>query len=364
MADVDPPSWLADPTGRHEHRYWDGTAWTEHVADDGEAATDPYDGDGPASGGSSASEAGAPSAWTASAPPPAPPDAKLTWDPGTARQRPEADEAPARPFPGGWASPDDILDALAPEPPAPVPDATPTPAAAPPPVSEPIVSASPAAPAPPVERPPLGAPIAAAPAPPPPPDDIPTPHARRRVVVLVIALVVVTAAVAGVVALTGGSDEADGVSDVRAVLEEQLGNVADEDIDCLAEAVVEELGDDGVAALELDERGEDEAGLSPELIAALQVATSTCTVSFAPDDDGSTPTTPTTEIPSLSDLAGQYQARFPALTAPQAECLAQADIALRESEETYAPDEVYARIGACGVEPSVLGIATTSTTPG
>jgi hypothetical protein len=37
-------SWQPDPTGRHDHRYWDGSRWTEHVADVGVAATDPYEG--------------------------------------------------------------------------------------------------------------------------------------------------------------------------------------------------------------------------------------------------------------------------------------------------------------------------------
>lgn len=36
-----PPAWAADPTGRHEHRYWDGAAWTHHVANGGVASTDP-----------------------------------------------------------------------------------------------------------------------------------------------------------------------------------------------------------------------------------------------------------------------------------------------------------------------------------
>jgi hypothetical protein len=36
-----PGEWRADPSGRHQHRYWDGRAWTEHVADDGVASTDP-----------------------------------------------------------------------------------------------------------------------------------------------------------------------------------------------------------------------------------------------------------------------------------------------------------------------------------
>lgn len=33
--------WAADPFGRHEQRWWDGEAWTEHVADAGVAAVDP-----------------------------------------------------------------------------------------------------------------------------------------------------------------------------------------------------------------------------------------------------------------------------------------------------------------------------------
>ena len=33
--------WQADPTGRHEHRYWDGARWTDQVSDAGVASTDP-----------------------------------------------------------------------------------------------------------------------------------------------------------------------------------------------------------------------------------------------------------------------------------------------------------------------------------
>lgn len=36
-----PAAWHPDPTGRHDHRYWDGEQWTEHVADAGVATTDP-----------------------------------------------------------------------------------------------------------------------------------------------------------------------------------------------------------------------------------------------------------------------------------------------------------------------------------
>jgi hypothetical protein len=36
-----PAAWHPDPTGRHQFRYWDGSTWTEHVANDGVTASDP-----------------------------------------------------------------------------------------------------------------------------------------------------------------------------------------------------------------------------------------------------------------------------------------------------------------------------------
>ena len=35
-----PAGWHRDPTGRHESRYWDGAAWTDHVADAGVSGRD------------------------------------------------------------------------------------------------------------------------------------------------------------------------------------------------------------------------------------------------------------------------------------------------------------------------------------
>ena len=41
-APLDPaPNWQADPTARHQLRYWDGARWTEHVADAGQQGVDP-----------------------------------------------------------------------------------------------------------------------------------------------------------------------------------------------------------------------------------------------------------------------------------------------------------------------------------
>lgn len=34
-------NWYPDPTGRNEHRYWDGTAWTHHVSNRGITGIDP-----------------------------------------------------------------------------------------------------------------------------------------------------------------------------------------------------------------------------------------------------------------------------------------------------------------------------------
>ena len=33
--------WYVDPTGRHAHRYWNGSGWTANVADAGVAGLDP-----------------------------------------------------------------------------------------------------------------------------------------------------------------------------------------------------------------------------------------------------------------------------------------------------------------------------------
>lgn len=41
MSATESPGWKVDPFGRHQHRYWDGSQWTEHVADDGKTTADP-----------------------------------------------------------------------------------------------------------------------------------------------------------------------------------------------------------------------------------------------------------------------------------------------------------------------------------
>jgi hypothetical protein len=41
QAAVAPAGWYADPSGRYELRYWDGSQWTEHVSRAGQQFTDP-----------------------------------------------------------------------------------------------------------------------------------------------------------------------------------------------------------------------------------------------------------------------------------------------------------------------------------
>jgi hypothetical protein len=48
-----PPGWFPDPLGRHEHRWFNGTAWTPDVADGGQRYVDPL-GIAPGGPGSSA----------------------------------------------------------------------------------------------------------------------------------------------------------------------------------------------------------------------------------------------------------------------------------------------------------------------
>jgi hypothetical protein len=75
------PGWQADPTGRFEHRYWDGTQWTDNVSNAGVASTDPFAPaaptaatDAPAWGDPTVSQPAAPADPTASWPaPPVPP---------------------------------------------------------------------------------------------------------------------------------------------------------------------------------------------------------------------------------------------------------------------------------------------------
>ena len=105
-----PASWLSDPTGRHDHRYWDGTQWTDHVADAGVAASDPYD--GPSDAAPQAADA-AEAATTESEP------STSGWATTPSEAEVPAAAQPSSPGPSGWGAPTHPADE-----PAPVADAT------------------------------------------------------------------------------------------------------------------------------------------------------------------------------------------------------------------------------------------------
>lgn len=97
-----PADWYPDPLGRYEHRYWDGTSWTAHVATAGETAHDPIEEAAPQAGevdGGTSTSPGDASAGASSQPPagsPAP-------GPGTGPPGPAA--APETSAPPGGSTP-------------------------------------------------------------------------------------------------------------------------------------------------------------------------------------------------------------------------------------------------------------------
>ena len=68
-------SWLADPTGAHELRYWNGSSWTEHVSDQGTTGQDPLTTELPPPADAFPPPPGPPPAAAA----PAPAGGKLSW---------------------------------------------------------------------------------------------------------------------------------------------------------------------------------------------------------------------------------------------------------------------------------------------
>src|SRR4051794_17886250 len=67
-------AWHHDPAGRHEHRYWDGAAWTADVSDAGVASVDPMGSPGaafaPAGATAVTTETNAPPSWSVPSTPP------------------------------------------------------------------------------------------------------------------------------------------------------------------------------------------------------------------------------------------------------------------------------------------------------
>lgn len=75
--------WYPDPRDEHEHRWWDGARWTEHVATSGRTSRAPVTPSG-TSGGSPSPGAAPPRVGTSPPPPPARPPGRPTRTNGKA----------------------------------------------------------------------------------------------------------------------------------------------------------------------------------------------------------------------------------------------------------------------------------------
>jgi hypothetical protein len=252
------PGWQADPTGRHEHRYFDGTSWTDNVSDAGVASTDAYTGAADAADATGVMSAGAdgPIDAPADGPADAPADAPA--------------EAP------GWAEPTTTMPAASADPTA----AWPT-----------------------------------TPAPPPPPSYTPPPAvggpggpgesggSKRGLLIGGGILAAVAVAVAAFL-LLGGGDDKD--SDVRTQLAAQFranSELSNDQADCIADNVVDELGADRFDGVDFS-ADEPPASLADDLFAAATASFEKCDID--PSDFGGDSTTTTTEKSGDSTGDGTY----------------------------------------------------------
>ncbi len=228
------PGWQPDPTGRHDHRYWDGSAWTDNVSDAGIASTDAY----------AVVDAPADAAMSAGEVPPAPDT--------------DAGDAPTEAVPAasGWTDPTSTF----------------------PTVSDNPSSTWDSAPAPPSYTPP--------PAPSGPVGSDGSGASKRGLLIGGGILAAVILAVIAFMAL-GGDDE----SDVRTQLAAQFRENSDlsaAQADCVAGHVVDEIGADRFEDVDFD-ADEPPADLAEDLFSAANDSLDACEIDpadFAGTGDG------------------------------------------------------------------------------
>lgn len=225
--------WKADPTGRHEHRYWDGAAWTELVADAGASGRDPVDPRGLAVSGAVPGTAS---------------DAYTGWAPRTDEPQPTPRPNPAGPAPdrAPLGSPG----------PRPASTSSPSPSWSPAPSTGPTSSPAPAA----------------TPSPEPSVPTAPSPGRQqpggggvridRRVVLVAGAALLVV--VLGFVLLRGGGGGGRSETVDRLVVVLREGGLSAEQAKCAADVIVDRVGTDELSQIEdLTQMPSD---LSPEFV--------------------------------------------------------------------------------------------------
>jgi hypothetical protein len=362
MTDL-PASWQTDPTGRHDHRYWDGTKWTDHVADAGVASSDPYTEPEPAATSEPADETATPLTWappaqatpaepaTPSEPETAEPDAGAAAD---AAADPAAPAAAAT-TPSGWSQPDEPSPAVPDGPAEASPVAGWAPASTPSSWSDPTsVGSTSDADAPtevtattdrtqalptlPDPTSSFGGLAAEEPAPPIGPASTDGSDGTRRNILIGVGILVVVLIVA-FLALSGDDDDSgsEAISTRLAdSLQDGTPGLADDDADCLADHIVDEIGSDRLEGVDFDAENAPTGDVGTDFVEAYADATQECDVnpdgsSGAGDDDGTTPGgTDGDTIPDIGDLdsfrdllADQYEQTL-GLPRDKAECLADA----------------------------------------
>lgn len=232
------PGWQPDPTGRHDHRYWDGSRWTDDVADAGVAAKDPYDGPAGAASEGAAIEGEAPSEADAVTPAPHEPSPSEPDAPGS-----EPTVVGAAP----WSEPTTIA-------PTPADTTTAWPAAG---ASAPPPSYS----APPPPTAPL-APAAAASA----------SSGSKKGFLIGLGVLLVVALGVGAFLLLGGDDDGGDRDRIRAELASAIQSsrdVTDDQADCLADHVIDEIGEDRLEGVDFSAEGPPE-DLRDDYLAAVE----------------------------------------------------------------------------------------------
>jgi hypothetical protein len=243
------PGWQPDPTGKHDHRYWDGTQWTEHVSNAGVASTDPYEA---ATAPADAVQEGPETAATE-------PDGPTTPDAPAEADAATAPDAPTEAVPtSGDAAPTDptVVDAAA--------------------VDADTTAAWPTQPD--------------APAPPPPYVPVATDGeggddggSKKRLLIGGGILVAIVIAVIAFMSLSGDDDSSDVRGQLAAKLQEEEG-LSSQQADCVAGLIVDEAGEDAFSDTDFD--ADDPP---PEFVAAvLSVGLSTLSEECGLDDDAFT----------------------------------------------------------------------------
>lgn len=303
------PGWQPDPTGRFEHRYWDGSQWTDNVSDAGVASTDAYSPDAAADAGGAETPA--------------------------APEEPAEAGAPAGEAPG-WDDPT-VTQPAAPSDPTATWPATP-----PPPSFTPPVPAD-------------GGPAGAA-----------SSGSKKRLLIGGGILAAIAIAVIAFLAL--GKDDTSAVrAELASKIREQDGSISAKQAECVADLLVDEAGEDAFKDVNLDADEPSEDVLKAFVAVGPDRLVKECGID-ASAFGGSSDTTDTTDgggsIGSDADLPPDFEQQLAdvyetsmGLPKEKAECLAGKIADAIESgdlSEEQAMSDIFGYLSDCDIDMSEL----------